>query len=815
MNKLCSLVWAKRRAGSVMVVGTLLVNLFVQAQAPVDVRLRWAPDLRTPPEILACSPPGSTIATYGAPVFATVEVHAPPRAEGEEVGIVGVEMQEVNRHACQYVLVRNAERPWYTNCVGVSPDEAYGQYALPGPGIYPDHPHDSEWVLRVYAKYRLSGGEWSAPIASNNFPFTLHNLRLFVKGPNEDHVFVWDPDNPLPEGTRTVHTRFSGAQRSYQNVYLLIYNMAGDQIIRTITMRDQDLPNTPITFIWDGRNDAGEFMEEGVYGYEVTVGSSPALEHRLLQTTSGFLRSVVEADRFASFQGLDDDNNIILHVEYSLNERDFRLPLGEYPYSNCPTASLDAESGDLVLYSNGYERARKSIAELTCLTSANCLAKNTQHKVEVKISPEEWPAYERGFIAVVINDQREHDDPKHESRKPVTKVMEAGSPAVHVAAGWHHSLATLRDGTLWAWGVNASGQLGNGARINSHQPIRVLGQGGKGVLKEVAMAAGGYDHSSALLLDSSVYTWGNNLYGQLGDGTRQTRLTPIPVKGDAGVGFLSGIESIAAGASHTLAVSGSDGQVFAWGSNSVGELGDGTTIDRTTPVKVKTTVGDMNAITSALAASIHSLALRSDHGVWSWGRSVQGELGSGFFRDQRVKAEPVVDAQRRAHLQNIRVISAHFNHSLARDKAGQVWAWGFNLYGMLGDATLTDRALPVAVKGPGGVGALNNIATVSAGGTSSYALDVKGKMWAWGWNRFGQLGDGTRDEQQTTPVRVKNATGTGDLDKVSALAMGGSGNWHTLVIRQGEVWAWGGNTFGELGDGTTTDRNLPVKAKFP
>jgi alpha-tubulin suppressor-like RCC1 family protein len=288
-------------------------------------------------------------------------------------------------------------------------------------------------------------------------------------------------------------------------------------------------------------------------------------------------------------------------------------------------------------------------------------------------------------------------DPRPSSPVPVR--VPGLSDVTQVAAGFFHSLALTADGTVWAWGRNDRGQLGDGTRSSRHGPARVPGVGG------VVAIAGGWGHSLALRSDGTVWAWGYNEHGQLGDGTRIDRLTPIVVPG------LTNARAVAAGSIHSLAVrahfSGLPvlNTVWAWGSNDYGQAGDGTQVDRERPVQVH----GVFAVTAIAAGKLHSLAIGQESRVWAWGANYLGSLGDGT-RQHRLSAVPVVG------LTGVSGITAGDYHSVARRNDGTVWAWGNNLSGQLGDGTVVDRDTPVPVPGLGGV------TEVSGGGHFTLAV---------------------------------------------------------------------------------------------
>ncbi|MFE6050577.1 RCC1 domain-containing protein [Kitasatospora sp. NPDC056446] len=251
------------------------------------------------------------------------------------------------------------------------------------------------------------------------------------------------------------------------------------------------------------------------------------------------------------------------------------------------------------------------------------------------------------------------------------------SSATDIAAGGAHSLALLDDRTVVAWGRNRHGQLGNGTNTDSSVPVRV-----EGLDKVVAIAAG-LDHSLALREDGTVWTWGHNVNGQLGDGTSAGRNLPAPVAG------LTGATGIAAGANHNLALLGTPGRsttVKAWGHNATGQLGDNTTINRYTPVDTHGTWS--GGISRLVAGANHSIAVVDGGGLRAWGANGSGQLGDGttVFRTTPV---PVPG------LTGVRLVAGGREHTVALLGDNTVRSWGANGSGQLGDGTTSDSGTPV------------------------------------------------------------------------------------------------------------------------
>jgi alpha-tubulin suppressor-like RCC1 family protein len=356
-------------------------------------------------------------------------------------------------------------------------------------------------------------------------------------------------------------------------------------------------------------------------------------------------------------------------------------------------------------------------------------------------------------------------------------VSGLSSGVAAIAAGRFHTCALTAGGGVKCWGYNLYGQLGNGKFGYGPIPADVSGLTG-GV---DAIAAGGY-HTCALTVGGGVKCWGRNYEGQLGDGTTTQRNTPVDVNG-----LSSGVAAIAAGRYHTCALTAGGG-VKCWGENNNGQLGDGTTTQRNTPVDVS---GLSSGVDAIAAGEYHTCALTAGGGVKCWGRNNNGQLGDGTTTDRTTP----VDVSGLSS--GVAAIAAGYYHTCGLTAGGGVKCWGRNSDGQLGDGTTTDRNTPVDVSGlTGGVDA------IAAGGYHTCALTAGGGVKCWGSNSAGQLGDGTTT-QRNTPVDV-----SGLSSGVAAIA---AGYYHTCALTAGGgVKCWGRNNYGQLGDGTTTRRKTPV-----
>jgi alpha-tubulin suppressor-like RCC1 family protein len=382
-----------------------------------------------------------------------------------------------------------------------------------------------------------------------------------------------------------------------------------------------------------------------------------------------------------------------------------------------------------------------------------------------------------------------------------------------VAAGNEHTLALKADGSVWAFGHNDHGQLGDGGTTDRKAPIQVGG------LAAASAIAAGWHHSLALQADGTVRAWGDNSYGQLGDGTTTQRASPVPVSGLAGVTAiaaggdqslalksdgsvwywgglsgttplrmpgLAGIVAIAAGKGFALALGG-DGMLWGWGDNSYGQLGDSLAIGgySAAPLQVMT----LDGVLSLRAGGSHAAVLKQDGTVWSWGLDGNGQLGDGILTDYCVPRTIAGIADATA------IAAGGYSHALILGQDGSVWAIGTTrLAGSTGNAL--DTTSPVQVDGVAAASA------IAAGANHSLVLAQDGSVWAWGLNDAGQVGDGST-ESRGAPVQLNGLAG------VATIAAGDS---HSLALLQdGTVWSWGGNDSGQLGDGSSTNRNAPAR----
>jgi len=344
-----------------------------------------------------------------------------------------------------------------------------------------------------------------------------------------------------------------------------------------------------------------------------------------------------------------------------------------------------------------------------------------------------------------------------------------------IAGGTYHTVALKSDGTLWTWGQNNYGQLGNG---NTGTNINTPTQAGSAT-NWSSISVKGY-YSTALKSDGTLWTWGRNNYGQLGNGNTGTNInTPTQV------GSATNWSSVSAGSYHVTALK-SDGTLWTWGRNIFGELGNGTNIDTNTP----TQVGSATNWSSVAVGAFHTVALKNDGTLWTWGQNNYGQLGNGTNINTNTPTQV-------GSATNWSSVAAGTYYTIAIKSDGTLWTWGRNSDGQLGNGTTGGN-----INTPIQVGSATNWSSVSPSVSHAVAIKSDGTLWSWGRNTYGQLGNETTAVFTSTPTQVGSATNWSSVS---------TGFYHTTTVKSdNSVWTWGYNLYGQLGDGSNTQRNTPT-----
>ena len=410
------------------------------------------------------------------------------------------------------------------------------------------------------------------------------------------------------------------------------------------------------------------------------------------------------------------------------------------------------------------------------------------------------------------------------AREPVAAGPAAPTGVIDLWGGGSESIALKADGTVWTWGWDQYGMLGNGqgtlgaytgTEHDSWVPFEVLGPGGVGHLISITAIAGGERHNAALDASGNVWTWGLHSYGQLGIGvladcTSESmidvdcmRTTPVKISN------FTSVKAIASRGYHTLALK-TNGSVWAWGWNYFGQIGTGfkdflgADPIEFSPVPVIGLIGHGKVLTLSGGGDV-SAALMEDHTLMAWGDNTSGAVGNGHIgpRAQFTPTEVLTSTG----LLSVTMIATGWTHMVALDATGHVWTWGLNDYGELGigsQGVAYSSSVPIRL---GGV--LSNVIGVSAGDGSSVALTADGHVWIWGVLRT-QVGANSQVvyDYGSSPVPVAG------IDHVVLVR---DRDWHVLALKaDGSVWAWGWNLKGQIGDGTVGgDKTTPVRVSFP
>ena len=313
------------------------------------------------------------------------------------------------------------------------------------------------------------------------------------------------------------------------------------------------------------------------------------------------------------------------------------------------------------------------------------------------------------------------------------------------------------DGSLWGWGNNEFGQLGDGTRINRHSPVHII--------DNVVDFSSNGTRSLAVTADGGLWSWGT-----------------VPTR------VMDDVIAVSAGDEHTMIIK-TDGSLWGWGNNSRGQLGVITSESHTreNPVHI------MDDVIAVSAGSNHTLAITADGGLWAWGWSNRGQVqGDHTVREwgsnpDLMHPEPIQIRYWSAFI----AISAGHSHSMAVSDDGRLWVWGSSSSGQIGDGRTSNRRFPVNY-------IMDDVVAISAGRFHSAAITSDGALWTWGSNQNGQIGNGLPNEDHGRATRVPVHV----MDDVSSVYAGYA---NTLVIKtDGSVWAWGSNRSGQIGDGTAT-----------
>jgi len=360
---------------------------------------------------------------------------------------------------------------------------------------------------------------------------------------------------------------------------------------------------------------------------------------------------------------------------------------------------------------------------------------------------------------------------------------------IEISAGAYHTVALKEDGTVWSWGNQ------NFESTDDYDEEQSCNSKAEQVesLEDIKAIAAGYHHVVALKEDGTVWSWGNNVFGQLGHTDFVVRNNQPMMVVD-----LKDVKAIAAGEWHTVALK-EDGSIWAWGDNEDGQLGDGRVIATNKPVQAI----DIEEVVAIASGNCFTVALKQDGTVWTWGLY--------FYYDPIENVDIAMTSTQpvcKEGIEDVKAIAAGSDHVVALKEDGTVWGWGSNFAGQLGAIVIADSDTNNEFKYERfmQVSGMEKVKAIAAGYNYTIALKKDGSLWVWGRNNLGNLGDDSIETISIEPVPVK------DLEDVIAVS---AADDHIVALKKdGTVWSWGLNLYGQLGDGTVMYTSKPVQTKI-
>ena len=340
--------------------------------------------------------------------------------------------------------------------------------------------------------------------------------------------------------------------------------------------------------------------------------------------------------------------------------------------------------------------------------------------------------------------------------------------------------------TVWSWGCNSYGQFGDNSVVSKSSPVSVVGG-----FTDWCQVSAGCEHTLGVRTNGTIWAWGAGDSGRLGDNCVSNRSSPVSV-----IGGFTDWSQVAAGLRSSFGLR-TNGTIWSWGYNGAGNLGDGTTVTKSSPVSVIGGFTDWCQVAASGTSNsvCHwALAVRQNGTAWAWGYNSCGQLGNNSTASRSSPVSVV------GGFTDWCQVSAGAQHSMGLRQTGQLYAWGNGSNGRLGNNSTATQLQPVAV-----VGGFTDWCQFNAGGLNSFAIRTNGTLWAWGEAGTGALGNNcaTYAGSKLSPVSVLG--GFTDWCQVSG------GYRFALAVRQnGSAWAWGWNCFGNLGTNNTTSRSSPV-----
>ena len=391
-----------------------------------------------------------------------------------------------------------------------------------------------------------------------------------------------------------------------------------------------------------------------------------------------------------------------------------------------------------------------------------------------------------------------------------------------VAAGFSTGYALDSDGVIWAWGSNWYGQVGNGSTsTGAVAPVQVLADASGNPLPKFAAVSSAYQVGLGLDVEGNIWAWGYNGSGLVGDGTYVNRWAPVEltvgVQGALQVQLPKFVSVV--GGVYTAYGLDADGHIWAWGANMNGQIGNGSTagdgtispvtgqnVQQTHPVEIM----PGQTFTSIAAGAAGIFALDSNGSIWTWGYCASYNLGTGTtcsVPSSRPTPVQLTTSAAGQPLPPFQAVATGYYGGYALDGAGNIWSWGPGSYGQVGNGSTNTQTRPVQLSVVDAQGAAVSFQALAGGNFTGYALDSVGNVWSWGYDGYGNLGNGTQIDQ-TVPGELKLDVTGGPLPKFQAIA---SQNMTAYGLdADGRLWGWGANDAGQVGNGSTANQLAPT-----
>ena len=388
-----------------------------------------------------------------------------------------------------------------------------------------------------------------------------------------------------------------------------------------------------------------------------------------------------------------------------------------------------------------------------------------------------------------------------------TENLEGQDSIVSVSLGQYFTAVVTEKGEIYTWGLNTDGQLGDGTIFDRSNPVNITSQFSLNEDEKIEMVSLGFRHSGALTSDGRVFVWGDNTYGQVGDGTYPDKAIPVDITSEFALHENEMITSISFGNDYASAYT-SEFRVFTWGNNDFGKLGNGTTESGRKPSDITSffTLHEEETIQSVKLGAQFGSAITSEHRVFMWGMNSSGQLGDGT---QTHRYTPVdITPQFNLHQgETIAYLVPGGASTMATTSEGRIFSWGSNSDGRIGDGTEIDRHTPVDITSQFNLVEEETIISITYGTWVTAVVSSTGRVFIWGNNGCGQLANNSTSGIYYLPQDQTSRFVLDEGEIISQVDFRGS--HASALTSNARLFIWGCNSTGQLGDGTNDDNATP------